>query len=260
MATFRGTLGNDTLHGTNGADTILAGAGDDQILGDGPNGPYPAIFPNSFSTGPIAGNVIGADAGNDTVYSGYGADTVHGGDGNDLILGWGVLAGGDPRQEAYARDADLSDTLRGNTGNDSLLGGGGNDLLDGGSGDDMLEGGVGADTLRGGAGADIFVFGALDARARLMVYDTQGDVVADFTDGLDRLDLSAFADRLPGVATDILADTGFTDATHLQVRSVIQGANTRVEIHLPGSASLGVDATITLLGHHHLTAADVIFA
>jgi hypothetical protein len=92
------------------------------------------------------------------------------------------------------------------------------------------------------------------------VYDTRGDVVADFQDGLDHLDLSAFARRLPGVATDVLADGAFTDLTHLQVRSVIAGADTRVEIHLPGSGSLGVDAVITLLGQHHLGSGDVLFA
>ena len=58
----------------------------------------------------------------------------------------------------------------------------------------------------------------------------------------------------------MLADGAFTDPTHLQVRSVILGANTKVEIHLPGPMSIGVDVAITLIGQHHLTEADVIFA
>jgi hypothetical protein len=147
-----------------------------------------------------------------------------------------VLAVSSPYRADYARDADI---LRGNAGQDTIMGGGGADLLDGGDGADRLMGGVGADTLIGGAGADVFVFGGLDIRARPPFYDTPGDVVADFTRGEDRLDLAIFAQRLPGVATDVLADAGFTDPTHLQVRSVIAGSNTRVEIHLPGATSLG---------------------
>lgn len=260
MAILQGTTGNDTLSGTAAGDTIRAGAGDDLILGDGPDGWHPAIFPDP-SAGPAPpGNDLGAGGGNDTVQAGYGADTVHGGAGDDLILGWGVLAEPSPYRDAYARDADGGDVLRGGAGADTLRGGGGRDLLDGGDGDDLLDGGTGADTLLGGAGADRFVFGASDARARLPVYDTQGDVVADFEDGIDRLDLSAFAQRVPGVAAEVLADTGFTDPAQLQVRSVLDGANTRVEVHLPGGGSLGVDATITLLGQHHLSAADVLFA
>lgn len=260
MAHLHGTTGNDTLAGTADADLLRAGAGNDLIQGDGPDGWHPAIFPAAPSGPAPAGNTIHAGAGEDTVFAGYGADTVHGGAGDDLILGWGVLADSIPYREAYARDADGSDVLHGGAGRDTLRGGGGDDALHGGAGDDLLEGGTGADTLTGGAGADIFVFGALDARSRLPVYDTQGDVVTDFEGGTDRLDLSAFAHRLPDVAADVLADSPFTDPTHLQVRSILDGENTRVEIHLPGTASLGVDAVITLLGQHHLTAADVIFA
>jgi Ca2+-binding RTX toxin-like protein len=260
MPLLNGTTGADTLLGTAGADGIRTGGGNDLVYGDGLDGPYPAIFPDPAGGLAPQGNTLHAGAGDDTVFAGYGADTVQGGWGDDLIQGWGVLAQSSLYRDAYARDADGSDALRGDAGNDTLRGGGGRDLLDGGDGDDVLEGGTGADTLQGGAGADRFVFGALDARARAPVYDTQGDVVADFQAGIDQLDLSAFARRLPGVMTDVLADTAFTDLAQLQVRSVIAGADTRVEIHLPGSGSLGVDAVITLLGHHHLSAADVLFA
>ena len=49
--------------------------------------------------------------------------------------------------------------------------------------DQVIIDGAGADVLRGGAGADIFVMGA----------DGQGDTIADFTPGEDRLDLGAWA-------------------------------------------------------------------
>lgn len=260
MPFLPGTSGDDTLHGTGPADTLSGGAGHDLILGDGPDGPYPSIFGAPASDPSPAGNLILGGAGNDTILAGYGADTVQGGTGDDLILGWGVLASPTAAREAWAREADAGDALRGGAGQDTLRGGGGDDLLAGGDGDDLLAGGTGADTLTGGAGADVFAFGALDRRAKAPVYDTQGDVVTDFASGEDRLDLSAFAQRLPGVATDVLGEAGFTDPARLQVRSIFEGANTVVEIHLPGTASLGVDARITLLGQHVLTAADVLFA
>ena len=260
MPLLYGTTNADTILGTAEADGIRAGGGNDLIHGDGLDGPHPAIFPDPAGGPAPQGNSIYAGAGDDTVLAGYGADTVQGGVGDDLIQGWGVLAQSSLYRDAYARDADGGDALQGDAGDDTLLGGGGDDLLQGGDGADLLDGGTGADTLQGGAGADRFVFGALDARARLPVYDTRGDVVADFQDGIDHLDFSAFARRLPGVATDVLADGDVTDASHLQVRSVIAGADTRVEIHLPGGGSLGVDAVITLAGQHHLSAADVLFA
>ncbi|MBK1661658.1 calcium-binding protein [Paracraurococcus ruber] len=259
MPLLRGTNGSDTLDGETGYDLILAGAGDDLIRGDGRAGWHPGIPPAGPLPAP-AGNVIAAGDGNDTVYSGYGADSVHGGAGDDLILGWGVFEAGSAYAQAYARDDEGGDRLAGDAGNDTLRGGGGYDVLMGGDGDDLLEGGVGADTLTGGGGADVFAFGALDARARMPVYDTQGDVVTDFQDGLDRLDLSAFARRLPGVVAEVLGDAEFSDASHLQVRTAFDGTNTQVQIHLPGGGSLGVDASVTLLGEHHLAAADVIFA
>jgi Ca2+-binding RTX toxin-like protein len=251
--TLLGTTGNDTLWGNGGLDRILAGDGNDFILGDGPDGPHPIIPPEPWVALPVGGNVIDAGIGRDTIFAGYGTDTVHGSDGADLIVGWGVLTLSSPYRADYARDADGADTLRGNAGDDTIMGGGGADLLDGGSGSDRLMGGVGADTLIGGTGVDRFVFGELDAHRA-------AEVVADFTTGEDHLDFVAFAQRLPGVSNDVLADTSFTDPTHLQVRSVIVGGNTRVEIHLPTTNSLGVDATITLLGLHHMTAADAIFA
>lgn len=75
------------------------------------------------------------------------------------------------------------DLLQGRAGHDVLLGNVGNDLLQGGIGDDVLNGGYGWDVLSGGFGADTFAFNGRE-RAH--------DIVSDFQDGLDRLDLSAW--------------------------------------------------------------------
>jgi Ca2+-binding RTX toxin-like protein len=196
---------------------------------------------------------------------------VVGGAGDDLLLGWGVLASVDPNQDvyrdAYARDADLADTLMGGAGNDTIRGGGGSDMLFGNGGQDLLEGGVGGDTLTGGADADIFLFGNLDARAKLPVLDTRDDVVTDFQDGLDKLDFSPLANVVPGAAFDVLGEgAAFTDATHIQLRTAVVDGNTQVELFVPiflfppGAPPPGPNMTLTLLGAHTVTASDVIFA
>ncbi len=58
--------------------------------------------------------------------------------------------------------------------------------LDGGAGNDTLYDSAGDDTLTGGAGADIFVFGFL----------TGQDIITDFEDGLDKINLSALPDEV----------------------------------------------------------------
>lgn len=74
-------------------------------------------------------------------------------------------------------------TLQGDGNADTLFGWGGDDVIDGGAGNDIIADGGGSDTMRGGAGADIFLLAA----------DGLADTIADFTPGMDRLDLSAWA-------------------------------------------------------------------
>ncbi|NET47922.1 MAG: calcium-binding protein [Merismopedia sp. SIO2A8] len=77
-----------------------------------------------------------------------------------------------------------NDTYNGSSGaiNGSVVGGAGNDSLIGGPGSDRLVGGVGNDTLTGNGGADTFVFTPTDLGA---------DIITDFQDGTDILDVSA---------------------------------------------------------------------
>ncbi|PRY26619.1 putative surface protein with fasciclin (FAS1) repeats [Aliiruegeria haliotis] len=102
--------------------------------------------------------------GDDLIDGNFGFDKLFGGKGNDTIAG--------------GRQADV---LRGNNGNDTLLGQVGFDTIFGGRGDDVIEGGRGIDTLTGGRGKDTFVFSENSAR----------DVITDFQDGMDMIDLSA---------------------------------------------------------------------
>ncbi|MCC6988629.1 MAG: M10 family metallopeptidase C-terminal domain-containing protein [Acidobacteria bacterium] len=110
--------------------------------------------------GTAAADLIDARGGDDTVLARGGDDEVHGGDGRD--------------------------TLNGNAGNDTLYGEADKDLLRGDAGNDTLIGGPGQDRLNGGTGNDTFMYVASgDSTA-----DEQ-DVIADFAQGQDRIDVAA---------------------------------------------------------------------
>ena len=85
-----------------------------------------------------------------------------GNDGDDVLKGLGG-----------------ADELHGGAGQDSLRGDAGIDKLFGELGADTLNGGTGNDQLTGGRGADIFVF----------VRDSDKDVIRDFTNDLDTINL-----------------------------------------------------------------------
>ena len=154
--TLNGRGGDDTLNGGDHADKILGGAGDDVIEG-----------------GSGADEIKGG-AGDDTINGGVDDDVIHGGAGDDVIVGWSgadVISGGIG-----------DDEILGNWNADILNGGRGDDTLDGGTQSDRLKGGVGNDVLTGGAHNDVFIFGVHDGH----------DVITDFTNGQDKIDLSAF--------------------------------------------------------------------
>jgi Ca2+-binding RTX toxin-like protein len=69
-----------------------------------------------------------------------------------------------------------------------LAGFGGKDTLDGGAGNDELTGGAGKDQLTGGPGADFFDFISLSDSG---ITAGTRDLIADFEEGSDTIDLSA---------------------------------------------------------------------
>lgn len=86
----------------------------------------------------------------------------------------------------YAHGFGGNDTMRGHGGADLLMGDGGSDVLQGGTGNDSLQGGAGNDRLMGGSGADTFL---------LRSGTTGTDVITDFQDGLDRIDITGSFQR-----------------------------------------------------------------
>ncbi|AWZ22007.1 Alkaline phosphatase [Roseovarius sp. AK1035] len=123
--------------------------------------------------GNAADNTLLGNSGNNHLSGVWGDDTVSGEDGNDTLVGEvgdDLLIGG----RGF-------DHLFGGDGHDTLRGGDQADYLSGGSADDVLHGGEGADTLIGGDGADIFVIDPASMSS---------DIIADFTIGVDRIDVS----------------------------------------------------------------------
>ncbi|MCB1341135.1 MAG: hypothetical protein KDK24_08730 [Pseudooceanicola sp.] len=151
-----GTAGDDRLEGTALADDITGLGGNDRLRGRGGD---------DTADGGTGDDRVRGDAGNDVVHGGEGNDRVRGDDGDDMVFG----------------DAG-DDRVRGGRGNDTVSGGEGNDRVDGQDGDDILNGDAGTDIYNGGLGNDVFVFAADGVR----------DVIKDFEDGADLIDISAF--------------------------------------------------------------------
>ncbi|MET9930485.1 MULTISPECIES: calcium-binding protein [unclassified Streptomyces] len=132
--------------------------------------------------------VVTSDPGVATVSGGPGDDTLHahtayavrGDAGDDMVMGRGVLDGGDGADLLMGDDGDQrvwggrgddtietyggadvvyagpgNDRAMGGDSHDILLGGPGDDALHGGDGDDLVNGGPGKDTVEGGPGRDV---------------------------------------------------------------------------------------------------------
>jgi Ca2+-binding RTX toxin-like protein len=243
-----GGAGNDTIRGGAGADTIHGGAGDDDI-GGGEG--------NDLIQGEDGADILWAGLGNDTVQGGSGSDTIYGGagrnqlfgnDGDDLIFAspGGDLIGGGAGNDTI-RGGDGADSIWGGLGDDNIGGGAGNDLIYGaagnntiwgGWGDDTIHGGTGRDVMAGGPGADVFVF-ASPAHAGI---GATRDRIADFTPGVDRIDLTALATTFNGTAG--LVGGGQRSFWHFTPGGLLIGDATGNGvadwvIELPGVAAVG---------------------
>ena len=220
-----GTSSNDTLNGTSGADTINGLAGDDTLSGGGGGdalnggpGADTASYLNSnagvlvrlhdarsVKFGHAQGDTLTdiehliGSRHNDTLAGDGGDNRLEGRDGDDVL--YGGPAGGDDLM--YGDNGD--DRLFGGRGNDTLTGGAGFDYLKGGPGNDELVAGEGMDIMYGGTGRDTFVFSPSNVG---------GALIADFSNGEDRIDLTAF--------------TGINSTRDLDI--VSHGDNVRIEV------------------------------
>ena len=129
--------------------------------------------------------------GGDWILAGEGNDTIKGGDGYDRLFG--------------------------EEGNDSIEGGNDDDDLVGGEGDDWLDGGSGNDALTGGAGADMFVFEAGHGN----------DIITDFGDGEDLIDITALTDitefndlNITASGNDVVIDLSSQGGGYIHIENI----------------------------------------
>ncbi len=197
-----GSMGDDAVNGFDGADRINGRGGNDRLSGG---------LGNDSLVGGGGHDVLNGGDGNDVLVAGLGADVVSGGAGNDVLqvagpagvtvnlalsgvqsLGGGAsvrLSGVESVTGTAGADRltgnVLTNILNGGVGNDILSGAAGADVLLGAAGADRLIGGTGRDLLNGGADADRFVFAAGDGHDR----------IADFQNGIDRIEIASGAER-----------------------------------------------------------------
>jgi Ca2+-binding RTX toxin-like protein len=279
--TLRGTAGEDTIRGLGGADSVAGGTGDDLILlaagndtvfGDNDpmsDGPLPPEFGGSPGS-----NVILAGGGHDSILAGFGTDVVLAEAGDDTVYGYGTF-GGSPSGRGAVVSADGPDLLFGGEGKDLLYGGGGGDLLDGGAGADTLIGGIGLDTLIGGEGPDVFRFGrGVEPFVSSFQIDggvgpDQRDVILDFRQGEDRLDLTPYRNLFlyePDAPTLIFRGTEpFQASSVTQLRYVTEEGRTVLQVAAPlgtpdGPVTVPEAPTveIELVGQYQLRPQDFI--
>ncbi len=232
---------------------------------------------NFNATGNALNNVITGGAGNDSLNGGAGADTMVGGRGNDRYT---VDNANDRVMEADGEGTDtvnasvshaladavenltltgngtingtgnaLVNTLVGNGAANALGGGAGDDTINGGAGNDRLAGGLGADRLTGGSGHDVFVYTSIDESG--ITADTR-DFIADFTRGLDRIDLSGISNNFGFIGT-----AAFTDIN--QLRHSTSGGQTIIEANTTGDTNADFSVALGAV-FKALNAADFIGA
>jgi Ca2+-binding RTX toxin-like protein len=190
-------------------------------------------------------DILIATGGDTTLRGGWGDDTLVGGSGNDSLEGGRISLINHP-------DSNL---MMGGSGNDTLRGHFGDDALLGEDGNDVLIGSAGTNTLTGGTGADMFVFGhGTPATAFRQIGQ---DTITDFTQGEDRIDLSAL-NYLGG--TDDLTFTFIGEAafsgTRPEARAYRQGDQTVIELDTQFFADTPVDSIAD--GIIHLTGSFVL--
>ncbi len=174
---------DDSINGNNGANRRKGTAEDDQIYGRGGNDVLRGLDGDDLIEGGNGRDKLVGGDGDDNLFGGARQDKLLGGNGNDFLFGdFGndILYGMNGND--YLNGGAGDDLVQGGTGNDRLFGAGGNDILKGGDGFDVLTDGAGFDQMTGGNGADIFVFWK----------DGNRDVIRDYEDNLDRIDLTEF--------------------------------------------------------------------
>lgn len=259
-----------TIATTTRIEDAHAGSGDDEVLGSiGDNGLWGAAG-NDLIDGRGGNDTLTGGTGNDVLLGGegdddllvgrsHGADSIDGGTGTDrliatadnTILTVSSLAGIEVIDAAGHLNVRLAGTSAANlidlsattlTGIVRISGGGGNDTIIGSAGADTIAGGTGRDLLTGGGAADTFVFTS-GAESR----GSQRDTITDFTQGQDRIDISALDADLVAAgdqAFTLIGSAAFTGAGG-ELRFSPSGATAfRVQVDIDGNLAADLDMLV----------------
>jgi Ca2+-binding RTX toxin-like protein/LysM repeat protein len=262
--TLSGSIGDNVINSGDGNDTVSSREGNDTVSGG--NGD------DSINAG-LGNDIVHGDAGNDSIYGRDGDDILYGDDGNDVIwgeIGNNILIGGAGADSLYGFSgvsaASYSTSAAGvnvnlatnvNTGGDAagdllyginnIIGSVFGDTFIGNTSANLFTGGTGKDTMTGGAGADIFKYNAItDSGAASGVRD----IITDFAEGTDKIDLGDFAGTFVFKGT-----SAFTGTAH-EVNYAQVAGNTILGIDADGNGVL--DFQIELTGLHTLAASDFL--
>lgn len=216
---INGGDGNDTLDGKQGGDLMTGGDGDD------------IYFVDNLADQTVEVSAEGTDSVNVVGISWTLADHVE-----NLTLGGRSTING----TGNAEDNGITGNKKANV----LSGLDGDDTLMGGNGDDTLIGGAGIDNLTGGAGNDKFVFSAITDSSTTTA---DSDIIADFVDGTDKINVSA----IDAITSSGTGDNAFTldkdsSFSEGEYRVTTSGGNTIIEFNNDGDA--GADMAIVLVG------------
>ena len=226
-----GGYGNDNIVGGAGADTMFGGAGDD--------------FYSIDDAGDFAAEILlGADpGGTDSVVSRV-STTLTTFIENLTLVGVDAIDG---------TGNDLANVIIGSNADNILKGLDGADKLTGGGGADKLTGGGGADILRGGGGNDHFIYVSTGDSG---VGVALRDVIKDFTQGSDRINVSAIdANETLNLNQVFVLDTDGT-LTAGEFRFNVGAQNTVIVFNTDADAA--AEMQIVVQNVTTLTSADLI--
>ncbi|MEL6477471.1 MAG: choice-of-anchor Q domain-containing protein [Pseudomonadota bacterium] len=228
--TLVGGLGDDTIFGGGGDDVLIGGGGADRLNGGAGSDTASYAFAGTGVKADLAGIVQGtASAAGDSFVS------------VENLRGTGV--------DDRLRGTSVDNVLEGLGGTDTLFGRGGDDSLLGGAGSDSLAGNAGQDLLTGGEGADTFgLFSAQDSEVGV----TRRDIVTDFTQGEDVIDLSRLDPTL-----DFLGTGQFTGMA-AGIRFFTDAGNQRTIVQGDADGDGAQDFQIELTGILSLTVSDFL--
>ena len=232
---FRGGRGLDTLTGGTGADVFAFGAGDSTGTAIDSISDFETGVDRIDLDGAASVTLVRVSLSSTLVFADAALQqqTVI---GVNAAFPGGSVNGGDVTVSGQA----VRVTMIGQSGADILIGGTLGDQLYGFEGADILTGGLGADYLSGGGGADRFLY-----RAYADSTTTASDVIADFTSGLDTLDVT----NLSGVTGVNISRSG--DASFVAIGSGTAAIQTIVFGDIQASDIVfapGANVTFTLGG------------